>query len=48
VAFLHDVSEYVNRGIEAGLELARLGEHRDPSAARTAPPRLLSVCFRRP
>jgi malonyl-CoA O-methyltransferase len=47
-AFLHDVSEYVNRGIEAGLELVRLGEHRDPGAAWTAPPRLLSVCFRRP
>lgn len=48
VAHLHDVADYVNGGVVAGLELVRLGEHRDPGAARTAPPRLLSVCFRRP
>lgn len=48
VAYLHDVADYVNGGLAAGLEPLRLDEHRDPGAARTAPPRLLSVCFRRP
>jgi malonyl-CoA O-methyltransferase len=42
-AFLHDVSDYVNGGVQAGLALRRLGEWRDPGAARTDPPRLLSV-----
>lgn len=46
-AFLHETSEYVNAGLAAGLEVIHLGEWRDPEAARTAPPRLLSVRFGR-
>jgi len=44
-AFLHDVGEYVNGGIAAGLTLRALDEWRDAGAARTDPPRLLSVLF---
>jgi malonyl-CoA O-methyltransferase len=44
-AFLHDVSEYVNVGIWSGCELLHLGEWRDSDAARTNPPRLLSLHF---
>jgi ubiquinone/menaquinone biosynthesis C-methylase UbiE len=46
-AFLHDVSEYVNGGLQAGLTLMRLGEWRDTGAGMADPPRLLSVHFRR-
>jgi ubiquinone/menaquinone biosynthesis C-methylase UbiE len=45
-AFLHDVSEYVNAGVEAGFSLVHLGEWRDPGAERSDPPRLLSAQFR--
>jgi ubiquinone/menaquinone biosynthesis C-methylase UbiE len=45
-AFLHETSEYVNAGLAAGFEVTHLGEWRDPEAARTATPRLLSVSFR--
>jgi malonyl-CoA O-methyltransferase len=46
-AFLHETSEYVNAGLAAGFEVTHLGEWRDPEAPRPAPPRLLSVSFRR-
>ena len=47
-AFLHDVSEYVNGGLQAGFTLGRLGEWRDTGAGRSDPPRLLSVQFHVP
>jgi malonyl-CoA O-methyltransferase len=46
-AFLHDVSDYVNGGVQAGCALLRLGEWRDAGAARTDPPRLISARFRK-
>jgi ubiquinone/menaquinone biosynthesis C-methylase UbiE len=46
-AHLHTVSEYVNGGIAAGLELRRLGEWVEDGAADGVPPRLLSVLFHR-
>jgi ubiquinone/menaquinone biosynthesis C-methylase UbiE len=47
-AYAHDVSEYVNGGIEAGLTLVRIGEWwDDQDRASDAPPRLLSVHFTR-
>ncbi len=45
-AYLHDVSEYVNEGLGAGLDLIELGEPRDPGSARQEPPRLVSVRLR--
>jgi ubiquinone/menaquinone biosynthesis C-methylase UbiE len=47
-AFLHHVSEYVEAGLGAGLELRHLGEPRDPGAARTEPPRLVTLRFAAP
>lgn len=48
-AYVHDISEYVNSGIEAGLQLVRIGEWSDePDRSSGAPPRLLSVLFNRP
>lgn len=48
-AYVHDVSEYVNGGIDAGLKLVRIGEWSDAAdSAAGAPPRLLSVLFSRP
>lgn len=44
-AFLHDVSDYVNGGVQAGCTLLHLGEWRDADADRVAPPRLLSAHF---
>lgn len=46
-AFLHDVSEYVNEAVAAGLELSRLEEPRDPGAGVSSPPRLLALTLRR-
>jgi len=46
-AFLHDVSDYVNGGMQAGFELVHLGEWRDAGAGGGDPPRLLSVRFRK-
>jgi 2-polyprenyl-3-methyl-5-hydroxy-6-metoxy-1,4-benzoquinol methylase len=46
-AFLHDVSDYVNVGLSAGLELTHLGEWRDEGAAPEELPRLLSLRFRK-
>lgn len=45
IAHVHSVSEYVNGGIAAGLELAALGEWTETGASADAPPRLLSVLF---
>jgi ubiquinone/menaquinone biosynthesis C-methylase UbiE len=44
-ACLHEVSEYVNAGLAAGLALTHLGEWRDADAPRPALPRLLSLRF---
>ena len=46
-AFLHDVSDYVNAGLSAGLELRNLGEWRDADAPANSQPRLLSMFFRK-
>lgn len=47
-AYSHDVSEYVNGGIGAGLTLVRVGEWWDDmDRSSGAPPRLLSVLFNR-
>ena len=45
-AFLHDVSDYVNKGLSLGFELQHLGEWRDKDASMNSPPRLLSLLFR--
>lgn len=45
-AYLHDVSEYVNTGLDSGFEVVHLGEWRDPNVERRDPPRLLSVQFK--
>ena len=48
-AYAHDVSEYVNGGIGAGLQLVGIGEWGDDQDQTSgAPPRLLSVLFNRP
>jgi ubiquinone/menaquinone biosynthesis C-methylase UbiE len=44
-AFRHDVSDFVNGGIAAGLRLTRLDEWRYPWDAIDAPPKLLTVDF---
>lgn len=44
-AFLHDVSEYVNTAVAAGLGLENMGEWRDKEAERNSLPRLLSLRF---
>jgi malonyl-CoA O-methyltransferase len=46
-AFRHTASEYVNGGIDAGLALLSLREWLEEDAAREAPPRLISVLFRK-
>lgn len=43
----HTVSEYVNGGIGAGLELRELGEWLEDDAPTDAPPRLISLLFDR-
>jgi ubiquinone/menaquinone biosynthesis C-methylase UbiE len=45
-AFLHNTSDYVNAGLSAGFELAKLGEWRDADALPKDLPRLLSLHFR--
>jgi ubiquinone/menaquinone biosynthesis C-methylase UbiE len=45
-AFLHDISEYVNAGLRAGLELTHMGEWRDSDGQRSDLPRLLTLQFR--
>ena len=44
-AFLHNVTDFVNGGLTAGLELQRLDEWRDPDASSNSIPRLLSLLF---
>lgn len=44
---VHAVADYVNGGLDAGLELRRLGEWLEDAAAPGSPPRLLSALFRR-
>lgn len=46
-AHVHTVSEYVNGGIEAGLELRALGEWIEDEAPDGAAPRLISLFFER-
>lgn len=47
-AYVHDVSEYVNSGIDAGLRLVSIGEWSDDrDRGSNSPPRLLSVLFSR-
>lgn len=46
-AYPHDVADYVNGGVRAGLTLCELGEWRDRGAVFAAPPRLVSARFRR-
>lgn len=48
VAHRHDVSDYVNGGLDAGLELRHLGEPIEAEAPAGAPPRLLTLRFARP
>jgi hypothetical protein len=45
-AFAHDISDYVNAGLRAGLTLLELGERRDARAEYTDPPRIVSAHFR--
>ncbi len=47
-AYRHDVGDYVNNGLEAGLRLSHLGEWRDGGRDETVPPRLVSVTFVKP
>jgi ubiquinone/menaquinone biosynthesis C-methylase UbiE len=46
-AFLHSISDFVNGGIDAGLELRRMAEVADSTAPPGAPPRLLTMRFAR-
>lgn len=45
-AFLHNVTDFVNGGLSAGLKLQRLDEWRDSDAASGSIPRLLSLRFK--
>jgi len=47
-AYIHTVSEFVNAGIDAGLQLRVIGEHLEPAAETGSPPRLLSLRFEAP
>jgi malonyl-CoA O-methyltransferase len=47
-AFVHSTGEFVNAGIDAGLQLRRLGEHLESGAKSGVPPRLLSLLFEKP
>lgn len=46
-AHRHTAPEYVNAGIAAGLQLVRMGEWLEDGAPADAPPRLLSLHFRK-
>jgi len=46
-AFQHSVSEFINAGLAAGLQLRALGEHLEDGAPGDAPPRLLTLRFER-
>jgi malonyl-CoA O-methyltransferase len=45
-AFLHDISDYLNTGLQTGFELVHLGEWRDAETNKSELPRLLSVHMR--
>lgn len=45
---LHDVSDFLNAALRAGLVLAQVQDCRDDGAPRTAPPRLLALLWRSP
>jgi len=45
-AFLHDISDYLNTGLQTGFELVHLGEWRDDETNKSELPRLLSVHMR--
>jgi malonyl-CoA O-methyltransferase len=47
-AYLHDIADYVAAARQAGLTLDDLTEWRDPGAAKTDVPRLVSLEFVRP
>ena len=48
-AYLHDVADYVNAGVQHGFELIRMDEWRDAQdTTKTMPPRLLSLHVRIP
>jgi ubiquinone/menaquinone biosynthesis C-methylase UbiE len=44
-AFLHNVSDFVNAGLGAGLDVRRLDEWRDADSDSNSSPRLLSLVF---
>ena len=44
-AFRHSVSEFVNAGLAAGLQLCAMGERIEDGAPPDAPPRLLTLLF---
>ena len=46
-AFRHTVSEFINAGLAAGLQLRAIGEWIEEGAAADAPPRLLTLRFER-
>jgi malonyl-CoA O-methyltransferase len=45
-AYLHDISEFINAGLEAGFELVHLGELRGTNASPSDLPRVLTVHMR--
>jgi ubiquinone/menaquinone biosynthesis C-methylase UbiE len=47
-AHLHDVSDFLNAALGAGLELTRAQDCRDDGAPRTEAPRLLALLWRSP
>ena len=46
-AFEHSVSEFINAGLAAGLQLREMGERIEDGAPADAPPRLLTLLFER-
>jgi 2-polyprenyl-3-methyl-5-hydroxy-6-metoxy-1,4-benzoquinol methylase len=46
-AFTHSVSEFINAGLAAGLQLRAMGERIEAGAPADAPPRLLTLLFER-
>ncbi len=47
-SYLHDISDYLNAALDAGLVLVRARDCRDDGAPRTAAPRLLAMLWRSP
>ncbi len=46
-AFLHETADYLNAGLSAGFKVVNKDEWRDADSSGDAPPRLLSLHFRR-